>query len=193
MDRIALPEVIQTERLRLRPWALGDAEDVYGYAQDEEWSRYLRFLPSPYERRHAHEFVARQILLDPFTHPVWAITLEGSVIGGINLRLHFENLLGDLGYSIARAHWSRGYTTEAAGAVVAAAFSTHPDLNRIRAMADLRNGASQRVMEKIGMSREGVLRQNRIERGEPVDEVWFGILRSEWEDRSSPQRWSSPA
>jgi RimJ/RimL family protein N-acetyltransferase len=71
--------------------------------------------------------------------------------------------------------------TEAARAVVAAAFGARSDLNRIRAMADVRNVASQGVMEKVGMRLEGTLRQNRITRGEPVDEAWFGILRSEWE------------
>jgi RimJ/RimL family protein N-acetyltransferase len=55
------------------------------------------------------------------------------------------------------------------------------ELNRIRASADVRNTASQRVMTKVGMIREGVLRQNRIERGEPIDEAWFGLLRSEWQ------------
>jgi RimJ/RimL family protein N-acetyltransferase len=47
-------------------------------------------------------------------------------------------------------------------------------------MTDLRNVASQRVLEKVGMSKEGVLRQNRIVRGEFADEVWFGLLRHEW-------------
>lgn len=180
MERAALPEVIETERLSLRGWELDDVEDVLAYASDEEWARYLRILPRPYERRHAEEFIARQILADRVTRPAWAIVLDGSVVGGINLRLDFENLLGELGYSIARAHWNQGYVTEAASAVIDAAFSTHRDLNRIRAMADIRNGASQRVMEKVGMTKEGVLRQNRVERGETIDEAWFGILRSEW-------------
>lgn len=180
MDRTTLPDVIDTERLRLRRWALDDAEAVYTYARDEEWSRYLRMLPAPYERRHADEFVARQLLLDPITHPAWAIVLDGSAIGGVNLRLDFNNLLADLGYSIARAHWNRGCMTEVARAVVDAAFSSHGDLGRVRGMADARNTASQRVMEKIGMKKEGVLRLNRVERGEAFHEVWYGILRSEW-------------
>lgn len=70
---------------------------------------------------------------------------------------------------------------EAARAVVDAAFSIHADLNRVCARADRENTASQRVMEKIGMTKEGVLRMSRIERGEAIDEVWFAILRSEWE------------
>jgi [ribosomal protein S5]-alanine N-acetyltransferase len=180
VERKALPELVQTDRLRLRPWELGDVDDVFSYAQDEEWARFLRILPRPYLRRHAEEFIARQILMDRVTHVAWAVLLEDAVVGGINVRFDFSNRLGELGYSIARAHWNQGYGTEAAKAVIDAAFSTHEDLNRIRAMADSRNEASQRVMEKVGMKREGVLRQNRVERGEPLDEAWFGILRSEW-------------
>lgn len=178
--RKSLPEVIQTARLRLRPWALGDVDDVLAYARDPEWSRFLRILPSPYERIHAEQFVARQILLDRVTHPAWAIAYEGTAVGGINLRFVFEHRLAEIGYSVARLHWSKGFVTEAAVAVIDAAFRTHPDLSRIHARADVENTASQRVMEKVGMTKEGVLRQSRVERGIAVDEVWFGLLRSEW-------------
>jgi [ribosomal protein S5]-alanine N-acetyltransferase len=180
-----LPEAIQTERLELRAWQLGDVDAVLAYARDPEWSRYLHALPSPYSRRDAEQFVARQLLLDRVAHPGWAIALHGAVVGGINLRFSFTHRLGELGYSIARPHWNRGYVSEAATAVIDAAFVTHPDLNRIRAFADARNTASQRVMEKIGMTKEGVLRQNRIERAEVIDEAWFGILRGEWQERSA--------
>lgn len=184
MERDTLPEVIDTSRLRLRPWELTDVEDVLSYAQDPEWSRFLRALPVPYTRNDAEKFVARQLLLDRSTHPAWAIVLEGTVVGGINLRLDFEHRLAEMGYSVARRHWNQGYMTEAAGAVIDAAFTTHPDLNRVGAMADVDNTASQRVMEKVGMRKEGVLRQNRVERGEVIDEAWYGILRDEWLERT---------
>lgn len=180
MERRPLPDIIRTPRLELRPWELGDVEDVLAYAQDEEWGRYLHLLPSPYERVHAEQFVARHVLADRETHPSWAVVFEGAVIGGINLRLDYPSRLGDIGYSIARRHWNQGLMTEAGKSVIDAAFSTLPDLNRIRAFADARNEASQRVMEKLGMTKEGVLRQNRVERGTILDEAWFGILRSEW-------------
>lgn len=175
-----IPTLIDTDRLRLRPWENSDVDDILAYAQDEEWSRYLRLLPRPYTRRDAREFVARQGEFDRLTRPSWAIVLDGRVIGGVNLRLDLANRLGEIGYSVARSHWNHGYCTEAVRAVIAEAFASHPDLNRIRAFADVRNTASQRVMVKVGMQKEGMLRQNRIERGEPIDEAWFGILRSEW-------------
>ena len=189
LERRALPEVIETERLRLRGWEASDAEDVFDYARDPEWSKFLRILPVPYAFADAEQFIVRQSRLDRVVHPGWAIDLDGSVIGGINLRFSFDHLLAEMGYSVARAHWNRGFCTEAASAVVDAAFGTHPDLNRVRAMADVMNTASQRVLEKVGMRKEGVLRQNRIERGHAIDEAWFGILRGEWEEgRRSDER-----
>ena len=180
----ALPEIIETERLTLRPWRLDDVDDVLAYAQDGEWSRYLRLLPRPYHRSDAEQFVARQILRDRKTHPGWAVSLEDTVIGGLNLRLRSEHRLGEMGYSIARRHWGQGFCTEAALAVLDVAFESCGELNRIRAMADEENKSSQRVMEKLGMTKEGVLRQNRVERGEAFDEAWWGILRSEWSTRA---------
>lgn len=180
MTRKALPEVIQTERLVLRPYGFEDVDDVLAYAADNQWAQYLP-VPDPYSRDDAIEFLARQVLVDRAVNPAWAITLEGSVVGGINIRFNFEDLIGEMGYSIARGLWGRGLVTEAARAVLDTAFRTHLDLQRVRAMADARNLASHRVMEKIGMHREGLLRRNRLHRGELVDEVWFGVLREEWE------------
>ncbi len=181
VEKGVLPDVIETERLILRPFRLGDVDDVFDYARDPEWSRYLRLLPRPYKRKHAEQFIARQLLLDRVTRPSWAITLEGTVIGGVNLSFDFEHRSAEIGYSVGRKHWKKGICTEAARAVIDAAFSTHDDLNRVHARADADNVGSQRVMEKTGMVKEGVLRLNRVERGEAFDEAWFSILRREWE------------
>lgn len=177
--RPSLPSLIETPRLRLRPYRLDDVDQVLVVSMDPEWARFLP-VPIPYRRRDAEEFVARQLLVDRLLTPSWAIELEGAYAGGINIRFHFDNRLAELGYATARRLWGQGIAVEAARAVIDSAFRTHPDLNRVRAMADLRNGSSQRVMEKLGMTREGVLRQNRFVRDEPVDEAWYGVLRSEW-------------
>lgn len=179
--RAPLPLEIVTARLRLRPWALGDVDNVFAYAQDPEWSRFLRLLPVPYTRPDAERFLARQLLANPTEHVAWAMELDGRAIGGIDLRFNFASALAEIGYSLARVHWRRGLCTEAARAVIDMTFTAYPDLNRIHARADNRNTASQRVMEKLGMTREGVLRMSRVERGEALDEVWYAILRPEWE------------
>jgi ribosomal-protein-alanine N-acetyltransferase len=175
-----LPDILETARLRLRPFRLRDVDEVLVYATDPEWARYLP-VPQPYTQADAEQFLAGQVLLDREGHPAWAITHAGAVIGGINLRFHFDHHVGEMGYSIARSYWGQGLATEAAYAVMAAAFAAYASLHRVRAMADARNSGSLRVMEKLGMVHEGVLRQNRLVRGELIDEVWCGVLRPEWE------------
>ena len=99
-------------------------------------------------------------------------------IGGFD-----ERHIGTVQMLMAGPEWRRSFPfprTEAARGVIDSAFSTCPGLNRVHARADHRNTASQRVMEKVGMMKEGVLRQSRIERGEVIDEARFAILRSEW-------------
>ncbi len=181
LDKVELPRVIETERLILRPFEVDDVDDVFAYARDPEWSRFLRLLPRPYGREHAEEFIGRQLALDRATRPTWAITLDGTVSGGIGLRFRPEHYSAELGYSVARSLWGKGICTEAARAIIDAAFSMHAELIRLYARADANNVGSQRVMEKVGMSKEGVLRLSRVERGEAFDEAWFSILRREWE------------
>jgi ribosomal-protein-alanine N-acetyltransferase len=178
-----LPAEIETARLRLRPYRFEDVEDVLGYASDERWSRYLDVVPYPYTKADAVAFIARQVLLDRHTHATWAVESGGSVVGGINIRFCSDHVIGEMGWSLSRKLWNRGLMTEAANAVVDGAFNTYSSLLRIRAMADAENIASHRVMEKIGMTREGTLRHNRRAKGRLIDEMWFGVLRAEWEAR----------
>ncbi len=179
LNRDTLPEVIETERLVLRPFQLGDVEDVLAYAQDPEWARFLRDLPQPYGRAEAEQAVAKQLLMDRVREPNWALVFEGQVIGGVILLLDFSNRSAEVGYSVGRKQWNKGLATEAVRAVIDAAFSTHEDLNRVWARTDPDNVASQRVLEKVGMTKEGVLRLSRVYNGEAFDEAYFSLLRTE--------------
>ena len=171
-----LPE-LRTERLLLRPFRSGDVDDVFTYATDPEWNRYLG-LPEPYTRNMAEEFVAKAILADPAKNPVWAIVHEGRVCGGIDLRIRRPGL-AEMGYSIARPLWGQGLMTEAVRAVIGHAFESM-GIVRIQAYADSRNKGSWRVMEKVGMERNGLLPSNGAIRGESVDDVLYAIVRGEW-------------
>ncbi|MCB0210081.1 MAG: GNAT family N-acetyltransferase [Anaerolineae bacterium] len=174
-----LSETIKVDPLLLRPYRLTDVEAVFSFASDKEWAKYLP-LPEPYTYSDAEAFIASQILLDKELHQSWAITDQDKPIGGINIRFDLQNQAAEIGYSIARPYWGRGFMTLVAGAIVDVAFETYLELHRIRAMADARNIASLRVMEKLGMTREGCLRQNRRVRGHFIDEVRCGLLRHEW-------------
>lgn len=81
------------------------------------------------------------------------------LIGVIGLHLKKQHDLGELGYWIGEPYWNQGYCTEAAREVIRYGFE-ELDLNRIQARYMTKNPASGRVMEKIGMQREGTLRQS---------------------------------
>ena len=180
----SLPLNLSTDRTVLRRLKTSDVEDVLDYASDVEWARYLPAVPQPYLREHAEEFIARTILEDWEAHPTWAIEIQGKVLGGLNLTVELEDRRARLGYGIARSHCGRGLVAEAAACVIDAAFNNLEQLIRVYATADVRNLASQRVMEKLGMSREGVHRQDRMSRGALLDSVYYAILRSEWGERT---------
>ncbi len=176
-DGNQLPE-LTTARLVLRKFRPGDAEDVYTFAADPEWNRYLG-LPEPYSRRDAEEFVAKAMLYEPEAVSMWAIVYEGQCSGSIYLRGESAGS-ASLGYSIARPLWGRGLMTEAARTVVAHGFENR-GLARIYAFVIVGNDASARVLEKVGMKREGILRSNRVVHGDRVDDILYSTLREEWE------------
>lgn len=185
--RPPLPESIQTPRLLLRRYRLTDADDVFAYARDPECGRFMPPVPRPYERQHADVFVAGQVLANWRQEPAWAIEHQGRVVGRVRLRLAPRHGRADLGYSIARWLWGRGLTTEAVSAVIDEAFRCLP-LRKIAAGAIAENVGSIRVMQKVDMQREGVMRQHWVCQGQTCDSVHYGLLREDWEQRVAAAR-----
>jgi len=167
---------LRTSRLLLRPWRIEDVEDAFAYGSDPEWGRYLWFTPVPYTNEDAQRFVTAASQ-DPWETQAWfAIELDGRVIGGVHLYLTDAVAgIAGLGYNVARSHWGRGIAPEAALAVIDYGI-THAGLRRFVSTADARNAGSERVMQKLGMQKEGLLRQNRFYRGEYADEVVYARL-----------------
>ncbi len=83
-------------------------------------------------------------------------------------------------YVVARERWEEGFATEAAGAVVDHGFCEF-GLAKVYARADPRSVGSVRVLEKLGMGREGLPRGHVVRRGERCERVYYGLLRNEWE------------
>ena len=175
---------LNTERLLLRPFRLADVDDAFSVASEPEWARYLPLVPQPYSRQDAEEFVARQLLLSWDTNPGWAIVMKSRVVGSIALGVDVQNESGELNYAIRRDQWGKGLMAEAARAVMEWGFKER-GVAKIFATADLRNRQSWRVMEKLGMSREGLLRSHFKAREGRSDSLHYGILREEWEERSA--------
>ncbi len=171
---------LRTGRLLLRPFKVSDVDDALTYRDDEEFVRYLPWVPQPFTRRDAEEFVTRNVLESWETSPTFAVVLGSQVVGTVNLEVDAKNQVAMLGYAIARDHWGKGLTPEAGRAVIAWGFDTF-QLAKIWASTDLRNERSWRVMEKLGMRREALLRSQSVGRDQQIDEVSYGLLRDEWE------------
>jgi len=177
-----LPEVIRTTRVIMRPYRPSDVEDILAYASDPNWRRYLIALTdSAYGRADAENFVTSQSSLDRAVHPSWAIEFQGHAVGGLNVRFSHDHRIAELGYGLSPRLWGQGIVVEAARAAIDISFDLYSQLVRVRATCDARNTQSIRVMEKLGMKREALLRCDRFFRGELTDETICGLLRSEWQ------------
>ena len=177
---------ITTERLLLREFVEDDWRAVLAYQRDP---RYLRFYP--WESRSEDEvraFVRRflDFQIDrPRTRYQLAVCLRGGgrLIGNCGVRLaHNGARVGDIGYELAPDEWGHGYATEAACAIVAFGFQ-ELRLHRLWATCIAENAASARVMEKVGMRREGQLREHEWMKGRWWDSLLYGMLEHEWTGR----------
>ena len=178
-----IPERLDTERLKLRPFARADSRAVFAYwNSDPNWARFNESVPAEYTETEAEKFVAEFISRDRKSQPNWAVTLGGKVVGVVSLKFEQSHRIAVVGYGVHGAVRGQGLSCEATKAVVDAAFRTYSRLRKVRAHTDARNVASMRVLEKLGFLREGVLRSNQFAKGEFVDEAIFGLLRNEWSD-----------
>lgn len=152
---------LRTGRLVLRPFVERDVPAAATLLADPRVSRYLLRVP-------------------PSTGAPGdlAIRRGRALIGAIGLRVSPRHDHAELGYWLGAAHWGQGYAREAAAAVVAWGFGVL-GLRRIWAQHLAGNHASARVLEAIGMLREGVRRQHVKRRGRWYDLHLYGILREE--------------
>ena len=95
------------------------------------------------------------------------------------IELRINNFKADIGYVVARPFWGRGIATEAGRSVVEWAL-LQEGIYRVWALCDTENVASARVLEKVGMGREGLLRRNILHpnvSNEPRDSYCYAIVK----------------
>ncbi|MGH7771372.1 MAG: GNAT family N-acetyltransferase [Candidatus Binatia bacterium] len=152
------PEILETDRLRLRRPVMEDAEAIFTYyAQDPEVTKYLTWRPSQsVEETRVHLLMCDAAWSQGKTFQ-WAIIRkeDDQLLGTIGFRVDGHKL--ELGYVLAKVYWGVGYMTEAVRAAVEWALK-EKDVYRVWAVCDIENQASARVMEKVGLQREGILR-----------------------------------
>ena len=175
--------ILKTERLILRPFEMPDAPALHRLVSDWEIAKTTLNIPHPYEVGMAEAWIAAQPQrLETAEAVGYAIirTVTNELIGSIGLRLDMPHLHASLGYWITKSTWGQGYCTEAARVVLTYGFEI-VGLHRIYASHFKSNPASGRVMEKVGMTYEGCLRQHLQRWGKFEDSVQYGILRDEYQ------------
>lgn len=153
------PEIIETEHLMLRKPRMDDAAILFSaYMQDAKVTRYTTWRPHD-RLQQAEDFIRDCIFAwDHETRFPCVITLKEQDEPFGMIDFHIRGCTVGLGYVIAHSHQRKGYATEATRAIIDWAFQ-QPTLYRVNASTDVENIASQRVMEKAGMVREGLLRK----------------------------------
>jgi ribosomal-protein-alanine N-acetyltransferase len=149
----------ETDRLRARPPTCADARIVFEqYACDAAVAKYMTWRPHR-QIDETHKFLRRceELWRNGKAFP-WSLWLKtnGDFAGFIEVRVHDTAV--DVGYALCRRQWRQGLMTEALGSVVRWALS-QPGIFRVWATCDVDNVASARVLERVGMQREGILRQ----------------------------------
>ncbi len=182
---------LTTARLILREFVEDDWKAVQAYQSDPLYTRYHAW-EQPSEK-DAREFVGRFVsqqqeqprMMFDF---VIALPEDGRLIGNCGLRVNDASLReGNIGYELDSRYWGNGYATEAAREMLRLGFEDH-NLHRIWAGCVAENVGSARVLERIGMKREGHFREKYFFKSRWWDSLHYAILVHEWQAQRSASR-----
>ncbi|GGN54878.1 N-acetyltransferase [Streptomyces kronopolitis] len=178
---------IRTARLDLRPVTHDDLAAIHAYQRLPEVCRYLYWGPfdEAGSRASVAAKAARTTLRASGDVLQFAVVVRASgiLVGDVTFVWKSrEHRQGGIGYVFHPDHAGHGYATEASRALLRLGFE-ELGLHRVQAELDGRNTASARVLERLGMRREGHLRENEFLDGEWADEVVYAMLAREWRAR----------
>lgn len=180
-DNTGVP-VLETPRLRLRPYRADDVEAMFALYSDPRVMRYWSFPPwveIAQARIYLNRALAGMHAGEIFP---WAIAERASdrLIGALTLfSLHADQLRAEVGYSLSPDYQGRGMAAEALRAGLGYAFD-ELGLVRIEADIDPRNEPSWRLLETLGFQREGLLRKRWRVNGELCDTAFYGLLAEDF-------------
>lgn len=170
--------ILETDRLVLRPFTPADETGVQQLAGDARIARGTGAVPHPYPLEAARDWIA----IHPASYAslkeiVYAITLKGTgeLLGAISLlNISRRDSRAELGFWVGAPYWSSGYCTEAARALIQHSHRAH-GISKIVGRCFAWNTASARVMEKVGMCREGHLAKQVFRDGRYEDQLLFAV------------------
>ncbi|KGP91776.1 acetyltransferase [Pontibacillus chungwhensis BH030062] len=179
MDYDANLRTITTNRLQLRLFQQADAQEVQRLCHNKQLYQNTLHLPFPYKLKDAKEWIKHH--KENFQKGrlfEMAVTDKenGCLYGAIALSYKSHANNGELAYWIGEEYWGNGYATEAGEAILEFAFQVKL-YHRVYALSFDTNPGSKRVLEKIGMKQEGVLREHVKKDEQYKDLVYFGMLK----------------
>lgn len=173
--------VLHTERLQLieiKQEHLGDLFRLFGTPEVTRYYNVVTLTEEGEAQKFIDFFHARYLMKAAIR---WGIALkdENQIIGTIGFNNFTVNHRANIGYDLLPPFWNKGYATEALGVVLDFGF-TRLGVNRIEAEVMPGNTASERLLETLGFTREGVLRQWMYWNEKHYDMTMFSLLRSEF-------------
>ncbi|RAS91145.1 N-acetyltransferase [Priestia endophytica] len=174
---------IETNRLLLREIVKDDANDILKYLSDEEVMKYYGLAPFKTINEALNEILWYQSILNEQTGIRWGITLKGKdkVIGSCGfLNRVPEHYRTEIGYELSRDYWGHGIASEALEAVIRYGFK-YLKFQRVEALVEPPNIPSQKLIEKHGFIREGLLRNYEFTCGKFDDLYMYSLLKQDFD------------
>ncbi|MEJ6024217.1 GNAT family N-acetyltransferase [Ramlibacter sp. PS4R-6] len=179
---------LETSRLVLRPFRHADAADLFKVYADPQVFRHIP-IGDWKDLDEAHQRIARDINTmaeGGYVRLAVERREDARVLGEVLLfKFDLPSRRAEIGYALASDAWGCGYVAEALPPLVQ--FGFHElGLNRLEAVIDPRNAASEKVIRRLGFTHEGTFREHHIIRGEAVDSAVWALLRREWDSGTRP-------
>lgn len=176
--------VLETKRLILRKVTKEDANSILDYLSDEEVMKYYGLEPFKSINDALDEISWYQSIHNNKTGIRWGITLkeQGIVVGSCgfhnSVSQHFRT---EIGFELNKEQWGKGVAVEAVEAIINYGFE-HMNFQRIEALIEPPNLSSQKLVEKLGFIREGLLRNYEFTRDKFDDLYMYSLLRQDYDD-----------
>jgi RimJ/RimL family protein N-acetyltransferase len=181
--------LLNAERLVLRNFKDSDLESFLSYRNDPEAAKYQGW-DIPYTREQGEKLIKDMKDMHAPKQGHWlqlVVELKdaGEMIGDLGCFIRSDDARqAAIGFTIAPAHWRKGYAAEAVSCLLEFLFDDL-DLHRVAADCDVENTSSWRMLEKLGFRREAHFVENLFFKGVYASEYHYGQLQREWRMRKS--------
>jgi|SRR5690625_2914714 len=177
--------ILETDRLILRQVTSDDANSLLTYLSDIDVMKYMGLEPFKSIDDALDEISWYKSIFEKGTGIRWGITLKGQreIIGSCGfLNKVAQHYRAELGFELSKEHWGKGIASEAIEAVICYGFE-QMNLQRIEALIEPPNIPSQKVVERQGFMREGLLRSYEYTCGKFDDLYMYSLLKQEYKKR----------